>query len=383
MVAAVREGASIRSVARAHDVSLATVQWWLRRAGDRPLDHVDWSDHPPIPGRSRRTQPAVEDLVLVLRRELKETSDLGEYGARAIHREFAAREHGVVPSVRTIGRVLERRGALDGRRRMRRPPPPPGWYLPEWGEGRAELDSFDTIEGLTLEGGLRLEVLNVISLQGGLPGSWPQPLVTAKTAVEALLEHWREFGLPAYAQFDNDTVFQGSHHGQDSLGRVVRTCLQLGVTPVFAPPQESGFQAAVENFNGRWQAKVWARFHHASLAALQECSRRYVHAYRTRAAARIEAAPTRRPFPAAWQPDLQAHPVGTLIFIRRSTEAGTVSLLGRTFGVDPLWPHRLVRCEVNLNTQTIRFHALRRREPHSQPLLHEAPYSFPRRRFVE
>lgn len=383
MVAAVREGASIRSVARAHDVSLATVQWWLRRAGDRPLDHVDWSDHPPIPGRSRRTQPAVEDLVLVLRRELKETSDLGEYGARAIHREFAARGHGVVPSVRTIGRVLERRGALDGRRRMRHPPPPPGWYLPEWGEGRAELDSFDTIEGLTLEGGLRLEVLNVISLQGGLPGSWPQPLVTAKTAVEALVEHWREFGLPAYAQFDNDTVFQGSHHGQDSLGRVVRTCLQLGVTPVFAPPQESGFQAAVENFNGRWQAKVWARFHHASLPALQERSRRYVHAYRTRAAARIEAAPTRRPFPAAWQPDLQAHPVGTLIFIRRSTEAGTVSLLGRTFGVDPLWPHRLVRCEVNLNTQTIRFHALRRREPHYQPLLHEAPYSFPRRRFVE
>jgi len=383
MVAAVREGASIRSVARAHDVSLATVQWWLRRARDRPLDHVDWSDHPPIPGRSRRTQPAVEDLVLVLRRELKETSDLGEYGAQAIHREFAAREHVVVPSVRTIGRVLERRGALDGRRRMRRPPPPPGWYLPEWGEGRAELDSFDTIEGLTLEGGLRLEVLNVISLQGGLPGSWPQPLVTAKTAVEALLEHWREFGLPAYAQFDNDTVFQGSHHGQDSLGRVVRTCLQLGVTPVFAPPQESGFQAAVGNFNGRWQAKVWARFHHASLAALQECSRRYVHAHRTRAAARIEAAPTRRPFPAAWQPDLQAHPVGTLIFIRHSTEAGTVSLLGRTFGVDPLWPHRLVRCEVNLNTQTIRFHALRRREPHYQSLLHEAPYSFPRRRFVE
>jgi hypothetical protein len=52
---------------------------------------------------------------------------------------------------------------------------------------------------------------------------WPQTLVTAKTAVEALVEHWREFGLPTYAQFDNDTAFQGSHHGQDSLGRVVRT----------------------------------------------------------------------------------------------------------------------------------------------------------------
>jgi hypothetical protein len=155
MVAAVRAGASMRSVARAQDVSLSTVQWWLRRAGRRPLDEVDWSDHTPIPGRTRRTQSTVEDVVQVARRELKETSDLGEYGARAIHREPAARGHGGVPAVRTIGRILERRGALDGRRRLRRPPPPPGSYLPACGEGRTELDSFDTVEGLTLEGGLR------------------------------------------------------------------------------------------------------------------------------------------------------------------------------------------------------------------------------------
>ena len=383
MVTAVREGASIRSVARAHEVSLSTVQWWLRRAGRGAVDHVDWSDHPPLAHRIRRTQPAVEDRVLVLRRELKQTSDLGEYGARAIHRELAARGHEGVPSVRTIGRILERRGALDAGRRIRRLPPPPGWYLPEVGPGRADLDSFDIVDGLALQGGIRVEVLNVVSLHGGLPGSWPQLLVTAKTAVEALVEHWRQFGLPGYAQFDNDTIFQGSHHGQDSLGRVVRTCLRLGVTPVFAPPQESGFQAAIENFNGRWQTKVWARFHHASLSALQDRSRRYVDAYRLRAAARIDAAPPRRPFPTAWQPDLQAHLEGVVIFIRRSSDAGSVSLLGHTIPADPLWPHRLVRCEVNLTTQSIRCHALRRRDPHHQPLLHELPYVFPRRPFHE
>ncbi|MGH9895856.1 MAG: hypothetical protein ACREA0_28495, partial [bacterium] len=228
-----------------------------------------------------------------------------------------------------------------------------------------------------------LEVLNVVSLHGGLPGSWPQPLVTAKTAVEALIEHWREFGRPAYAQFDNDTIFQGGHRGQDVLGRVVRTCLQLDVIPVFAPPQESGFQAAIENFNGRWQAKVWARFHHESLSDLQERSRRYVSAYQTRAAARIEAAPTRRPFPASWQPDLQARPEGLVIFIRRTSETGSVRLLGRTFEADPLWPHRLVRCEVDLSAETVRFHALRRREPNHQPLLREAPYALSRRPFRE
>ena len=66
--------------------------------------------------------------------------------------------------------------------------------------GRTELDSFDIVEGLTLTGGLRLEVLTGVSLHGGLPGAWPQTLVTAKTAVEALVEHWREFGRPAYGE---------------------------------------------------------------------------------------------------------------------------------------------------------------------------------------
>ena len=383
MVAEVRAGASMRAVARAHDVGLSTVQWWCHRARGRPLDRVDWSDRSPIPRKVQRTAAAVEDLVLVLRRELKETSDLGEYGARALQRELLARGQALVPSVRTIGRILERRGALDSRRRLRRPPPPQGWYLPEVAARRAELDSFDIVEGLALEGGVRLEVLNVISLHGGLPGSWPQALVTAKTSVEALVAHWREFGRPAYAQFDNDTIFQGGHRGQDVLGRVVRTCLRLDVIPIFAPPRESGFQAAIENVNGRWQAKVWARFYHDSLAALQERSRRYVSAYRQRAAARVEGAPPRRPFPAPWQPDLQARPEGVVIFIRRTSETGTVSLLGRTFEADPLWPHRLVRCEVDLSAETVRIYALRRREPNHQPLLRDTPYVFPRKTFHE
>lgn len=373
----------MRSVARKYGVSLCMVRWWVRRARDLPLEGVDWSNRPPIPARIHRTESAIEDLVLTLRRELKETSDLGEFGARTIHRELLARGHSGAPSIRTIGRILERKGALDARRRVRRTPPPRGWYLPAVAQGRAELDSFDIIEGLVLEGGLQIEVLTASSLQGGLPGAWPQPLVTAKLAVEALLEHWRTFGLPAYAQFDNDTIFQGGHHGRDSIGRVVRICLGLGVTPVFVPPQESGFQAAIENFNGRWQAKVWVRFHHDSLGTLQARSHRYVSALRSRAAERIDAAPKRRPVPEGWQPDLQAHPAGMLIFIRRTSEHGRVSLLGRTFEVDPLWAHRLVRCEVDLQASAIRFYALRRREPSYQPLLRESPYVMPRKRFHE
>jgi hypothetical protein len=245
------------------------------------------------------------------------------------------------------------------------------------------LDSFDIVEGLVIQHGPQIEVLNAISLHGGLVGSWPTTLVTAKLTVDKLLEHWRQCGLPGYAQFDNDTIFQGGHHGRDVISRVVRTCLRLSVTPVFAPPRESGFQAAIESFNARWQAKVWARFHHASLAAPQERSRRYVNAYRQRAAQRIEAAPQRRAFPLEWHQDLQAHSQGLIVFLRRTSDKGSVSLLGRTFHVEALWLHRLVRCEVDLTGEAICFYALRRRAPENQPLLVQHHYVLPRKRFLE
>lgn len=381
MVAAVRQGRSQRAVARDFRVTLGTAQYWVRRAAGQRLDHVDWADRPPIAHTIQRTRPAHEGRVLALRRELAEGSPLGEHGAGAIHREWQARWCTPPPAVRTIGRILVRRGVLDGCRRVRRPAPPPGWYLPAVAAGDADVDCFDLIEGLMIQGGPAVEILTGLSLLGGLPVAWPAAGVTAPFVVAALVGHWREWGLPPYALFDNDTRFQGAHQFPDTLGRVTRLCLQLGLAPVFAPPREPGFQGALENFNGRWQAKVWARFQHASLAGLRAQSARYIAAYRHRVAARMEAAPPRRPFPAPWQFDLRVPPRGLVIFLRRTDPQGRATLLGHTFCVDPHWPHRLVRAEVRLPHGPIRFFALRRRDPAHQPLLGEVPYRLPKDRW--
>jgi transposase len=381
----VRRGASIRAVAAHFRVGFSTVRRWVGRAGAERLERVDWSDRPAGPrGRpANRISRHVEEEVLRLRQELKEISDLGEFGDVAIRRELIQRGQSTVPSVRTIGRILERGGALDGKQRVRRPPPPRGWYLPEVAARRVEVDSFDVVAGLVIEGGIDVEVLNAISLHGGLTASWPSSTITAKLTNLALIEHWRQVGLPGYAQFDNDTRFQGAHQYPDNLGRVTRLCLSLQVTPVFAPPRETGFQAAIESYNGRWQTKVWHRFHHCSLQSLQGQSTKFVAATRARSAERVLAAPLRQSFPHPWQQRLQAHPTGQVIFLRRTNDHGQVRLLGHTFPVDPLWPHRLVRSEVDLDSNAIRFYALRRREPTLQPLLAQVPYQLPRKPFQE
>jgi hypothetical protein len=366
---------------------LRTVQRWVLHAGEARLGRVDWSDSRGGRREVRATAPAVEDAILSLRKHLCESRDLGEHGAAAIRRELLARRKTLriktVPSVRTIGRILERRGALDGRRRMRRTPPPKGWYLPEVAAGRAELDSFDIVEGLVIQGGLDVEVLNGISLRGGLCASWVDRLISARFTVRKLIEHWREHGLPRYAQFDNDTIFQGAHQWPDSFGRVTRLCLQLDVIPVFTPPRETGFQASIENYNGRWQAKVWRRFTFTCHSHLQAQSDRFVHAARVRSAPRIDAAPERKPFPIDWKLDLKKPLAGQVFYLRRTDANGRVELLGHTFDVSRLWCHRLVRCEVDLSTQNIRFHQLRRRTPTDQPLLTTAHYKTPKKRFKD
>lgn len=320
-------------------------------------------------------------MVLRLREELRRESDLGEYGGRAIHHELMARQVQPVPAVCTIYRILERRGALDGRRRVRRRPPPPGWYLRDVAAGRAELDQCDFVEDLRIQGGPLVDVLNAVSLHGGLVASWPLAGFRAQHVVDCLVEHWRAFGTPAYAQFDNDTRFQGPHQHRGAIGRVIRLCLGLGIVPVFVPVAEQGFQAGIESYNGLWQAKVWARFHHESLRALQERSARYVVAHRRRSTPRRESAPARRPFPEPWSLDLQAEPHGRIIFVRRTDAQDRVTLLGDEFTVAGTWPNRLVRCEVVLDENAVRFYALRRRAPDEQPLLGEQPYRLPKRRF--
>jgi hypothetical protein len=315
--------------------------------------------------------------VLRIRRRLRRDSVLGEFGAAAIQRDLLAR--GIAaPTVRTIGRILERHGAVDRAGRVRRPAPPPGWHLPAVARGEAEVDLFDVIEDLKFKAGPLIDVLTSVSLLGSLPAAWPLPSATTTAILPCLTAHWRTHGVPHYAQFDNDMRFQGPHQHADAFGRVVRLCLQLGVTPVFVPPYEFGLQNAIEHFNGLYTAKVWRRFAFPSIAALRAHTAQYVAARTERLANRLAAAPPRRAWPRTWEFHPELLRAGDVIFIRRTSDAGRITLLGHTWLVDRAWCNRLVRAEVDLRRGEIRCVALRRRDPTAQPTLTVLPYGYPR-----
>jgi transposase-like protein len=262
VVRAFRNGQSLRVVAQRFGVSVSFVYRWVQRAGVQRLDRVDLTDHRTTKRKTpNRTNPKVERCVIQLRKNLKDKSVLGEHGALAIRREMESMDCPVIPALRTINLILKRNGCVDGKKRVRYKSPALGWYLPDVMNGIAELDSYDYVEDLRLAGknGL-VHIFNGISLHGGLVCSFPMVQMTAENTVFSLLQHWKQFGYPTYAQFDNSTVFTGPRH-PNSIGNVIRLCLSLGVTPVLAPPRETGFQATIERYNGLWQKGVWERFH--------------------------------------------------------------------------------------------------------------------------
>jgi hypothetical protein len=382
MVQRVRSGSSLHQVAKRFHTSVNTVKLWVARAAEHRLDRVDFSDRTPGCMRGWNRLPVdVERRIAELRCMLRDQSILGEYGAVAIQHALKPEMGSAVPAIATINRALSRQGLQDGTRRVRRPPPPKGWYLPELAAACAELDSFDWIEDLRIADGPLVQVLTGTALWGGEVDAWPQLQISTNGALAGLLARWKHLGLPEFAQFDNDTVFQGAHQFADTVGRVSRLCLALGITPVFAPPREPGFQNAIESFNGLWQSKVWQRHRFESLEQLMAISTRYISAHRARASSRREQAPQRRRFPHPFTPQFDVPLRGSIIFLRRTDEHGCAQLLGRSFEVSAQWLHRLVRCEVNLSAHRIRFYALRRRAPVDQPLLNEVPYHRPNKRY--
>ncbi len=363
-------------------MALHTVQRWVARAGDLPLDEVDWNSRPAgCRAAPRRTKLGVEHRILVIRRRLRTKSDLGEYGPEAIRREMQLLGERAIPSVATIARILLRRGALDGRKRIRCQVPPPGWFLAEIAAKRAEMDRFDAIEDLVIRGGIDVNVLTGISLHGGLCAAWTAPQITAKFTVDCRLDHWRAWGLPRYAKFDNATVSQGAHKWPDTFGRVTGMCLSLNVIPVFAPPLSRGFQPDIEAFNWRCQDAVWSRFTFRDRAALMLQSNRFAPAHPKHYAVRIDDAPARKPFPKNWRLDLHRPLKGTVVYIRETNARGQAAVLGRIFDVTSIWTNRLVRADVDLRHHLIRFYALRRRDTHNQLLLATHAYAVPTKRF--
>ena len=124
---------------------------------------------------------------------------------------------------------------------------------------------------------------------------------------------------------------------------MIRLCLRYGVSPVFIPEGEPQFNGSAENFNGWFQPRLFDhRFRRPGdlrreLARLQEAvNTQHVHPRlggRTpaphRRGLRLRKLPARFVVPT----ERQKRAAGRVIFLRRVSPAGTVSVLSQSYRV--------------------------------------------------
>jgi putative transposase len=319
-------------------------KWWrrYRQAGAEGLYDLTRANH-----HAQRIPPELERIILSIRRRLQAhatpTTRYSLIGAQAILAELKALRIHPLPSPRTIERVLERNGLTLPRVRLA-PLLPRQEYPGPQARASNQLHEVDLVGPIYLKG--RSHRYYIWVGKDAFDGAVCLRLAGSRRMDEVLGflgECWKDLGRPAQAQLDNARELCGWGASARHLSRVIRLCLRFGVEPVFIPKAMPERNGSVENFNGWFQPRLFQRRFHRpgdlrrELARLQEAvNTQHVHPRlggltpaQHRKGLRLSKLPPGFVVPTGRLP-LSA---GRVIFIRRVSPAGTVSVLSQSFRV--------------------------------------------------
>jgi transposase InsO family protein len=320
-------------------------KWWHRYldAGPEGLyDRTRANHHIAL-----RISPELERTILSIRRRLQAHATAATRysltGASTLLAELKSLGIRPLPCERTIERVLERNG-LTAPRVRRAPLLPRQEYPGPQARASNELHEVDLVGPIYLKG--RSHRYYIWVGKDAFDGAVCLRLAYSRRmdeVLEFLGECWKDLGIPVQVQLDNARELAGWGPAARTLSRVIRLCLHFGVSPVFIPAQEPQFNGSVENFNGWFQEPLFQRHFHRpgdlrrELARLQEAvNTQHVHPRlggktpaQHRRGLRLRKLPASFVVPTARQPLAAGH----VMFIRRVSGAGTVTVLSQSYRV--------------------------------------------------
>ena len=233
----------------------------------------------------RKVSVRLINKILSLREELEthktRRSAFSGIGAEVIHWELEQRKIRGIPAIPTIARILSRYGKTgnkQGRKENGKRLPYP--YVRA--EKMGELHQTDLVGPRYLRGTskvIRFYTFHTIDVVGRT--AWASQF-TDKQSVSLckhLLETWKNLGIPAVSQMDNEMAATGGGRYPHSISQVVRLHLLLGIQVVFIPQGEPGRNATIESFNDLWQERVLRRHTCLSLARLRKVNERFLRYY--------------------------------------------------------------------------------------------------------
>jgi putative transposase len=295
----------------------------------------------------QRIPPELERTILSIRRRLQaHATPATRYrlvGAHALLAELKTLGIRPLPSVRTIERALQRNGLTAPRVRLAPLLPRQEWPGPQ-ARASNQLHEVDLVGPVYLRGSGHRYYIWVC--KDAFDGAVCLRLAYSRKMDEVLGflgECWKDLGRPEQVQFDNARELCGWGQSARALSRVIRLCLRYGVSPVFIPEGEPQFNGSAENFNGWFQEPLFQRHYkrpgdlRRELARLQEAvNTQHVHPRlrgqtpaQHRRGLRLQKLPESFVVPTGRLPLAE----GRVLFIRRVSVAGAVTVLSQTLRV--------------------------------------------------
>lgn len=177
-------------------------------------------------------------------------------GAQSIFWEMNDLEINDIPSVRTIDRVLARKGLIRQKQKYKTK----GQKYPYFEAKKPnQIHQVDFVGPCYLSGPIRFYSLNVMDLATRRCAIQPVLSKGSQDMLDALWAIWHRIGIPDILQIDNEMVFYGSQRYPRAMGPIIRLCLTNGSTPLFIPQREPWRNGVVEKFNDHYQQKFLTR----------------------------------------------------------------------------------------------------------------------------
>ena len=125
-----------------------------------------------------------------------------------------------------------------------------------------------------------VETLNVVDKGTSiLVSAITRPDFRAETAIETLIDVFRQHGLPETIRFDRDPRFVGSWSATEFPSAMMRLLYALDVTPIVCPPHRPQKNAYVERYHRSYQEECLGVYRPSTLAETIEVTQTYQQHY--------------------------------------------------------------------------------------------------------
>lgn len=314
----------------------------------------------------RKTDREIESTVVNIRKALMEGNEHeSKYlGVSADAIQYKMEKLGIsreeIPSVSTIKRIVKKHSLIVNKRERYKRVKSKKRYTILNPTQIDEMHQMDFVGPRFIKGYGAISSLNLIDVVCNRVHIEQYDTRSMDNIIGFLIRFWRNNPIPRYLQLDNGMYFIGDFKYPRRFSRFIRFCLYVGVEVVFINPKCPWMNGSIENFNGWFEAKFWAKETFTNLEDMRAKSTHFVGQYNDLSAWKNKNKSLKQINPARilnkslemFQDKLPLTD-GKIHFIRKVNNEGEISVLNEAFEVGKEFIDEYVWATICLKKQRI------------------------------